>query len=64
MGEKTYSADKKFWNNSRMRSRPCLTRRRLRVWLPCDFTVLFFRSKSTTLLKVLNFFDASRRSPT
>lgn len=42
--EETYPDDKKLINKALMRSRPCLTLRRLRDRLPGDFTVSFFIS--------------------
>lgn len=60
----TYSEDKKFLNKALMRSRPCLTLRRLRERLPCVFTVSFLTSMSSILFKVSYIFDASTRSRT
>lgn len=37
----TYFDDKKFWNRALMRSRPCLTLRKLRERLPAVLTELY-----------------------
>jgi len=62
--KKKDKVEKKCSNKALMRSRPCLTRRKLREWLPCFFTVPFETSRSSISCKVLCVLDASLRSCT
>lgn len=63
-GGETYSDEEKQSNKTLMSSRPCLTRRKLREWLPGFFTVPFETSRSSIACKVLCVLDASLRSRT
>lgn len=56
-----YSEDKNCSNSALMRSRPCRTRRRFRVWLPGVLTLLLATSRSSIFSKLICTFDASIR---
>lgn len=60
--EKIYLVARNCSNKARMRSRPSLTRRKLREWLPLCLTVLCFISLSIMLWSVSYSFDASIKS--